>query len=244
MKSTCDSARPGRAFTLIEILVVLSIIAVLAALLFPVFGSVREKSRQTSCSSNLRQIGSAIALYAHDNDDSYPLAADTVQPSTFLWSGIVDATPEKQAAFNASPTLRTVLQPYLRSGEVWRCPSDTGGCDKLPLGSTDSLIVSWESCNDIYAALGTSYFWRAQLGVDGVRYPAGALDNSAAPNEIASSGVGILTDGSARWHGDRGAPEGYATGANRRNVLFADGHVKLVDEKGFVAAWLFNLKTP
>lgn len=234
--------RKCSAFTLIELLVVLSIIAVLAALLFPVFGSVREKARQSSCASNMKQIGSALALYVHDWDDIYPLAADTVQPASFGWSGIVDAPPAKQAAFNAAPTLRSVLHPYLKSKDVWRCPSDTGGCDRLPLSATDALITSWEACGDIHAALGTSYFWRTQLGVDGILYPAGALDNAATPNEIASLGVGILADGSTRWHGDRGAVNDFGTGFHRSNVLFADGHVKLVDEKGYFAAWLFNLK--
>src|SRR5438552_15882727 len=64
--------RPGmrRAFTLIELLVVIAIIAILAAILFPVFAAAREAARATSCRSNLRQIGAALAMYREDYDGS------------------------------------------------------------------------------------------------------------------------------------------------------------------------------
>src|SRR5687767_3255055 len=65
--------RPLRGFTLIELLVVIAIIAILAGILFPTFASSREKARQIACISNLKQIGSALALYAHDSDGSYPV---------------------------------------------------------------------------------------------------------------------------------------------------------------------------
>ena len=59
-------------FTLIELLIVIAIIAILAAILFPVFAQAREKARQTSCVSNLRQLGMAMMMYVQDNDDTYP----------------------------------------------------------------------------------------------------------------------------------------------------------------------------
>src|ERR1041385_5074124 len=64
--------RSRHGFTLIELLVVIAIIAILAAILFPVFAQVREKARQTTCSSNLKQIGTAFAMYVQDYDGRRP----------------------------------------------------------------------------------------------------------------------------------------------------------------------------
>src|SRR5438445_788629 len=63
-----DAVRQRRGFTLIELLVVIAVIAILAAILFPVFAQAREAARQTSCGSNMRQIGMAIKMYVQDND--------------------------------------------------------------------------------------------------------------------------------------------------------------------------------
>ena len=71
-----------RAFTLIELLVVIAIIAVLAAILFPVFAQAREKARQTACLSNMRQMTLGVMMYAQDYDETLPLAA-TATPNEF-----------------------------------------------------------------------------------------------------------------------------------------------------------------
>ena len=64
----------NKAFTLIELLVVIAIIAILAAILFPVFAQAREKARQTSCLSNMKQVGLGLLMYAQDYDENYPRA--------------------------------------------------------------------------------------------------------------------------------------------------------------------------
>ncbi|RYG69050.1 DUF1559 domain-containing protein [bacterium] len=97
------------AFTLIELLVVIAIIAILAAILFPVFGRARENARRSSCQSNLKQIGLGIMQYTQDYDESYP--------STDMGSG----------AGTGRVTWDIVIQPYLKSSQIIVCPSDSAG---------------------------------------------------------------------------------------------------------------------
>ena len=101
-----------KAFTLIELLVVIAIIAILAALLFPVFAKARERARQTHCVNNMRQIGTAISVYLVDWEQRYPYARDT-SAAYYHW-GVV------------APAWYDVLAPYLSSRDLLRCPSDIG----------------------------------------------------------------------------------------------------------------------
>ena len=107
----------NRAFTLIELLVVIAVIAILAALLFPVFSRARDKARQASCASNLKQLGLAAALYIQDYDEHYPLGhAPEADPLiTFDEGG------------DYEPHFIELLRPYVKNSQnqgVWRCPSD------------------------------------------------------------------------------------------------------------------------
>lgn len=101
-----------RAFTLIELLVVVAIIAILAAILFPVFGRARENARRTSCQSNLKQIGLGLMQYTQDYDERMPRA--------YFGGGerrtIMDATHNRRS-------WNDVIFPYVKSEQVFACPS-------------------------------------------------------------------------------------------------------------------------
>jgi prepilin-type N-terminal cleavage/methylation domain-containing protein/prepilin-type processing-associated H-X9-DG protein len=109
-------ARKSSAFTLIELLVVIAIIAILAAILFPVFAQAREKARQTSCLSNGKQIGLATMQYAQDYDETYPGAITSWSIDNLGWGPWWGA-----------------IQPYVKDpaysqgGSLWHCASRTRG---------------------------------------------------------------------------------------------------------------------
>jgi len=98
-----------RGFTLIELLVVIAIIAILAAILFPVFARAREKARMTSCLSNMKQLGTAALMYTQDYDEIYALTAHNCCVANF--------------ADTLTPTWIRGLVPYVKNAAVWECPS-------------------------------------------------------------------------------------------------------------------------
>jgi prepilin-type N-terminal cleavage/methylation domain-containing protein/prepilin-type processing-associated H-X9-DG protein len=108
-----------RAFTLIELLVVIAIIAILAAILFPVFAKAREKARQSSCLSNHKQISLGFLQYVQDNDERYPLDADGTENGT---------VGQNNGLGNPGCWFR-VVQPYCKSQQILLCPSVSSNAD-------------------------------------------------------------------------------------------------------------------
>ena len=102
-------------FTLIELLVVIAIIAILAAILFPVFARAREKARETSCLSQLKQLGLSLHMYAQDYDETFPMAYYT--DWVHYWDVTTDWVTETGPGF---------IEPYMRSGQIRACPSFRG----------------------------------------------------------------------------------------------------------------------
>ena len=199
------------AFTLIELLVVIAIIAILAAILFPVFAKARERARTASCTSNLRQIGQAIAMYTGDYDDLYPYAADWVDKAfPVIWA------PMYQPLIAAMPLLYQCVDPYLKSQQVWVCPSDTGIV-------YDYISAQMVNSPCIYLQYGMSYGYRTELGILGL-----SITDVKRPSEIH-----ILADSDGCWHfGTRDRLSTY-----RYNVLYLDGHVKLSLYSDYSRSW-------
>lgn len=114
-----------RAFTLIELLVVIAIIAILAAILFPVFAQAKEAAKKTTCIAQMKQLGSAFMMYNNDFDDRWPGLLAGVQPingGNILWM------PYDQQ-----------LAPYVKNDEIYKCPDDASG------GAPAASIPFWDN---------------------------------------------------------------------------------------------------
>ncbi len=207
-----------RAFTLIELLVVIAIISVLTAILLPVFTSVRAKGRQTVCTSNLRQLGLAIALYAKDNDDIVPLGGDPGDIHTTEWQ--TSSGGQYWAQAQQLRPLPEVLHPYTSSDELWHCPSDTG-YDKADFAGATALTAHPSA----FEAYGCSYGYHTELAFRQETL-AGmtAYDPDPPYAEHGASEINLLVDQVGNWHGSGTESLG------RFNVLMGDGHVKLLTD--------------
>lgn len=217
------------AFTLIELLVVIAIISLLAAILFPVFAQAREKARQTACASNLKQIGTAFALYTQDYDDLLPDRRDlkaTVGDGYRPWTTWPPSDPRGGWA-------ATVFDPYLKNGDVWSCPSVSGS----PLG--EAVQVRQTAPNTTQSRY---WLWRFDQK-DSVPLDNfwGKTDEQAVSDLRASGNTTIVpqnpqSPSDAELAVDPYFPRtipttppalrGKAVHMGGRNRLFLDGHVK------------------
>ena len=220
-----------KAFTLIELLVVIAIIAILAAVLFPVFQSAREKARESACVSNLKQIGLAYVQYAQDYDETTPY-------SCYVGSGGCGGY-----GLNAGTSLGWCLAPYTKSTQVWHCPGDTasdpvvlasgccyGGYNNVSYGYNFYFTERWSpSSNDGLGAM--------PLQISQLQTPAndGVLFDSWGNN--GGNALGWMLDGTNTLQGRIAGSTGFNNGSanhalgiighlNGTNAAFADGHTK------------------
>lgn len=218
-----------QGFTLIEVLVVVGIIGVMFAILLPVFASVRGRSRQTVCASNLRQLGTAIFLYAQDDDQRMPCAGDPTDKYTDIWQ---DKDGGKHAAeAKQLPALTNVLAPYIKDPQLWRCPADTG-FDYVDCAGPIYLPAYPSS----YDAFGTSYYYHTEAGLGRKLVDLVGYENVAPYTQHSSAEINLLMDGTGRWH---------ANGSDfRYNTLMGDGHVVSLTRGAMMAAWDLRLDPP
>ncbi len=141
-----------RGFTLIELLVVIAIIAILAAILFPVFAQAREKARQTQCLSNGKNWGLAVQMYVQDYDEKFPFA-------------IYD-TAVNSAGQRCQYTMITATYPYAKNKDILRCPSDGQPMDLHGgiLALASSLQTPGGECSQIGKL---SYMFNFELAISG-----------------------------------------------------------------------------
>ncbi|MEN6304112.1 MAG: DUF1559 domain-containing protein [Armatimonadia bacterium] len=186
-----------RGFTLIELLVVIAIIAILAAILFPVFAKAREKARQTSCLSNLKQLGLSVLSYAQDYDERFMRANNA--PCTYnLPNGTVSGSTNMLWMYQ--------LMPYIKNAQIFSCPSNSYRWPDNAYSSTADY-----GFNDTYlggVSLGTLVAPSETLVLlDSTYYLSdwdtnSTGDNHAAPNPLHNDGSNaVLADGHAKWYG-------------------------------------------
>ena len=203
-----------KAFTLIELLVVIAIIAILAAILFPVFARAREKARATSCLSNLSQLGLVVGMYAQDYEEAMPPAITS------------NAT--------GSYTVWHLMQPYIRNTQIYVCPSDSNSQTMTDIATNLGSLGLPACATAGYGALSYnanfSVFALVPLGSD-----ARTMGQIPRPSETVAFYDGIIAVTS-------GTPPFAAPVRARHNdtaqAAYVDGHAKAVHcTLGAANAW-------
>ncbi len=237
-----------RGFTLIELLVVIAIIAILAAILFPVFAQAREKARGAMCQSNLKQLGTACMMYNQDWDETYPKLED---------------------GSNARMTVANVLDPYIKAGQlntnssggnawpegsVWRCPSGRT-YDFGDLTSYFTVGYNWLYLTDVDSSNNFVPDWSdpSKYGIWAWTQPGRSMAAVGAPSATVlfsdaghADGPGgtkatwdTLEPPSARYY--NGAQDWVDVAEARHTgtctISWCDGHVKNMKLEGFYGRW-------
>ncbi len=222
----------SRGFTLIELLVVIAIIAILAAILFPVFAKAREKARQITCASNLKQIGLGILQYSQDYDELMPRCGGAI--------GFADGTQYMPWS--------TFITPYIKNGAGTSSVAQGGNVFKCPSNPSTSTAYAGEAGAYQYSCDYVTNFNQSFGGPPGNYYKGNGAFGNQGPDPIPNADISIASivapaslialmennakgPGNSAWNIDITNSSFAATGLFAghtavSNYLFCDGHVK------------------
>ena len=199
----------SRGFTLIELLVVIAIIAILAAILFPVFAKAREAARKSSCQSNEKQIGTAVAMYVQDYDGYFPLVRWGVTSPVFMdW--------------------RMEIYPYTKNVKIFQCPSNAANAGNLYNGDCQTVTPAQQ----VYISYGWATTNGNSPGSNGFSYGGGATSTNEAQVQQTANKLMVVESTSSctdlcQWCAPGSAGPDPAQGhSGTSNFLFCDYHVK------------------
>jgi len=215
-----------RAFTLIELLVVIAIIAILAAILFPVFAQARAKARQAACLSNTKQLGLALNMYVQDYDETLPA-------ETFDYNYVDD-----------TKGIWYLILPYTKNLDIWTCPSrNTPSASTEPQKGTSAGVINDQAFRLFIGGQVRALSYGVNLSLfpycgtgDGCGGGPGDSGRVASLASISRPSDTIAVFDS-RWVGNGESGNWIATNigipaktrhANAVNIVFADGHAKAV----------------
>ncbi|MBC8104841.1 MAG: DUF1559 domain-containing protein [Cytophagales bacterium] len=248
MNRQSDRASSVRGFTLIELLVVIAIIAILAAILFPVFAQAREKARQSSCSSNMRQIGQAFQMYAQDHDETFPGDPTTASngyggPYDVVWPFVI-------SGYIAGAPANWAQNP----SNIYVCPSNDG-IEGLPITDNDAPFAGpiLQRYGVTIDPKTNSYSWHASYAVnDAVLGETDGGDPSEVPPAPPVQGTAlaswqrpsqeyllmeaglknnIVNDSDVDSNDmDKEDDEIFMKHAGGMNITYIDGHVKWIKD--------------
>jgi len=223
LNQTRKNTASRQAFTLIELLVVIAIIAILAAILFPVFQKVRENARRAACLSNEKQLGLAVIQYTQDYDERMPSVASgggagKGEGALGGWMYYTNFSNTAAAPLTFDPTQGS-LYTYIKSKGVYLCPDDSIGQTSGDTYAISSCIAALTRVNGIEAG-------KSNAQIDN---PSGTLlfceEASSNPSSTGTNDAYLLNDQSAVVVGAVGDHISLRHNAGS-NMLFVDGHAK------------------